>query len=64
MHYPLQYTISRWSIFLLRRGAKVISDRGKFSVITNAAGAGNSEVLILLLSLMPMKWNSALVAVL
>ena len=36
--------------FLLGRGAKVVSAPGKISAITNAAGAGNTEVVRLLLS--------------
>lgn len=36
--------------FLLSRGAKIISTLGNFSAITNAAGAGHTEVLGLLIS--------------
>ena len=36
--------------FLLSRGAKIVSAPGKTSAITNAAGAGNTEVVRLLLS--------------
>ena len=36
--------------FLLGRGAKVVSTPGKISAITDAAGAGNTEVVRLLLS--------------
>lgn len=36
--------------FLLSRGAKVVSAPGQTSVITNATGAGNTEVVRLFLS--------------
>lgn len=52
LNNALLYSVHDYNMvkFLLSQGAKIIAAPGKTSAITNAAGAGNTKIILVLLS--------------